>query len=633
VLPRMLASVGVVLLAGAGVARAQGPAYAATPPTKGALYTDGQTGRYLLGGKWLYRADPGDVGVASRWWRDSAATGGWSSTQVPNAFNAGRLTISSWNGSIGWYRRDFTAPRGAFAGYVARSARRWIVRFESVNYRTTAWLNGRLIGRHVGANLPFEFDLGAIRPGVNRLVVRVDNRFYPGALPPGPGGGWWNYGGILGEVYLRAAQGADIAETLIRPILSCARGSARSSTRCTARIDEHVLVRNVTDVSQIVRLRGTYGGAALDFGAATLAPHASWSAQASVSIDHPRLWSIDRPALYRATIDLSDAQGRTLGGYVSYSGVRSITVTAGGRLSLNGRLLSLRGVEVREQDLRLGGALDPPHLRRLVSWVKALGATFIRSDSLSPQIEELADRRGLLIWSDIPVSKHVLDQPGWPSQARTLLAHDILANQNHPSILTWSIANELPTPAPAAESAYVAKAAALAHRLDPTRPVAMAVSGWPGVPCQRAYAPLDMIGLNEYFGWYGAGGGATDDRDALSPFLDSLRACYPHKALVVSEFGFDGNRTGPVEERGTYQFQAGAVGYHLAVFASKPWLSGAIYFLLQDAVSFPGYAGGNPFPGPPLNFKGLLDFNGRRKPAWDVVASIYRHTAQIVPSQ
>jgi beta-glucuronidase len=628
---RMLVSLGVLLFAGGGVARAQGSQYGATPPTRGALYADGQTGRYLLGGTWLYRADPGDAGMAAGWWRDTAASTPWSPTSIPNSFNVGDFSLASWNGSIGWYRRDFTVPNGAFARYVPVGARRWIVRFESVNYRATVWLNGRLIGAHVGANLPFEFELGVLRPGVNRLIVRVDNRFYPDALPPGPGGGWWNYGGILREVYLRAVQGADIAAAIVRPVLSCSPGSPAGSRHCAARIDERVQVRNLTHVPQLVRLSGAYGNSPLDFGAATLPPRGTWSAQASVRIARPRLWSIDRPALYRATLVLRDAQGRALGGYVTYSGIRSISVTRDGRLRLNGRLLSLRGVEVREQNLRLGAALDPAHLARLVAWVKELGATFIRSDPLSPQVEELADRDGLLIWSDIPASQYVLDRPDWPRQARALLADNILANQNHPSILAWSIANELPTPADTAEADYVAKAAALAHRLDPTRPVAMAVSSWPGISCQQAYAPLDVIGLNEYFGWYSAGGGTTDDRAALSPFLDTVRACYPHKALLVSEFGFDGIRNGPVEERGTYQFQANMVAYHLLVFASKPWLSGAIYFLLQDGVSFPGYTGGDPFPFPPFVLKGLLDVGGHPKPAWSIVASIYRHTTQIAP--
>jgi beta-glucuronidase len=617
VLSRGLAAFVCALVAVTGIARAQ----RAQPPVKGALYTDGQSGRYLLGGEWLYRADPNDVGAARGWWRETSP-GGWSPVAVPNAFNSGDFSDASWNGSVAWYRRDFTLPAGAFRPDVPSVARRWIVRFESVNYRATVWVNGRPVGGHVGMNLPFELDLGRLHARVNRLVVRVDSRRLAGDLPPGPGSGWWNYGGILREVYLRAVQRADIAQVEVRPLLRC--------PRCAATVLERVLVRNVTGAAQSVRLSGLYGGLRVRFGAARIPPRGAWSASATVRVAHPRLWSIGRPALYRATLTLSDARARRLQTYTVLSGIRSVAVR-GGRLLLNGRPVSLRGVEVREQDLRLGAALDPPHLRRLVGWVRALGATLIRSDPLNPEIEELADRDGILIWSDIPVTQQGDQQdpaqPGWPLRAEGLLEENILANGNHPSVLVWSIANELPTPATDAEAAYVAHAARLAHRLDPAALVGMAVSDWPGNPCQGAYQPLDVIGINEYFGWYDAGGGTTDDRDALGPFLDSRRACYPHEALFVTEFGFDGSRAGPVEERGTYQFQANAVAYHLGVFATRPWLSAAIYFVLQDSIGFAGYTGGNPLPDPPFNRKGLLDFRGHRKPAWGVVASIYRSSA------
>ena len=138
-----------------------------------------------------------------------------------------------------------------------------------------------------------------------------------------------------------------------------------------------------------------------------------------------------------------------------------------------------------------------------------------------------------------------------------------------------------------------------------------------------------MIGANEYFGLFDEGGGVTDDRDALSAFLDSLRACQPTKALLVTEFGFDGNRNGPVEEYGTYQFQANMLAYHLGVFASKTWLSGAIVQTLQDFLAYPGYDGGNPWPDPPLNQKGLIDPYGNEKPAFAVVSESYRSTEQI----
>ncbi len=614
---------------------APAPTYAAQPPTRGALYRDGQTDRYLLGGTWLYRPDYDIVGWQRGWFRNVASTAGWSEVTVPNAYNAGDYSATSWAGWVGWYRRDFTLPSGAFASYVPPADRAWIIRFESVDYVATVWLNGRLIGSNTGENLPFEFDLTGVRPGVNRLIVRVDNRIGPGQVPPGPGGGWWNFGGILREVYLRAVQRADISVVQIRTPIACPPRLPIGALECVATISEQVRVRNVTDSTQAVSLHGLYGDAALTFGSAEIAPHATWTADASVQIANPDLWSIDHPALYRATLTLSDARGRFLGGYVIYSGIRTITVTPDGRLELNGRLLNLRGVGIREQDLQTGAALTPAQLDQLVAWVKELGANVIRADPLNPQIEELADRDGILIWSEIVVNQQVtgpeLTQPAVLASARAKLTDDILANGNHPSILLWSIANELPTPGSPPEAAYIASQVALAHKLDPTRPVGMAISAWPGAPCQASYAPVQVIGFNDYFGWFDAGGGATDDRDALSPFLDSLRACYPTKALFITEFGFDANRDGPVEQRGTYAFQANSAAFHLGVFATKPYLSGAIYFILQDAATFPSYNGGNPFPDPPWDQKGLIDRTGVPKPAFSVVASIFKATQQIAP--
>jgi beta-glucuronidase len=625
VLLSLLLSVAVTLGA-AGVARAQGPAYSASPPTTNVWYQDGQTGRYLLGGEWLYQADPGNVGLSQGWWRDVASTDGWTPVTVPNAYNAGDFSQASMNGYVGWYRRDFTLPAGAFDSYVPSSGRHWIIRFESVNYRATVWLNGHEIGTHAGAQVPFEFDLNYVHKGVNRLIVRVDNQRTAADLPPGPGGQWFNYGGILREVYLRAVQDADLQRVVIRTLHPC--------PKCAATIQEQVLVRNVTGSRQRVSLRGAYGAAPIAFGSATLAPHGTWTANGSVKIPHPSLWAPGHPKLYAATLTLSDSRGRRLGGYFTYSGIRTIKVVDG-RLELNGRFLNLRGVDLHEQTLQTGAAMDPAQIGQLMTWVRDLGATVIRAHyPVGPEMEELADKYGILIWSEIPVyqvKNQYLGQTAWLAQAHAMLEDNILSNENHPSILLWSIGNELPSPATPAEARYISGAVSLAHQLDPTRPVGMAVSNWPGLGCQAAWGPLDVIGDNEYFGWFDAGGGLDDDRDALSPFLDTVRACYPKQAIMITEFGFDANRDGPVEERGTYEFQSNSVAFHLGVFASKPWLSGAMYFVLQDYVAFPTYSGGNPWPDPPFNQKGLLDINGNPKPAWSVVSQIYHSTVQIAP--
>jgi beta-glucuronidase len=624
---RRLVLVAVVLVLGApAIARAQATPYTATPPTAQTLYRDGQTGRYLLGGEWLYRADPTAAGVAQQWYAGSS-TAAWSPVTVPNSFNAGDFSSGSMVGSVGWYRRDFTLPTGAFGPKVPASLQRWIVRFESVNYRATVWLNGRQIGSHVDAYVPFEIDLNGLRAGVNRLIVRVDSRRGPGDLPPGPSGGWWNFGGMLGEVYLRAVDAADLSEVQVTPVLPC--------PTCAATIQETATVRNVTGAAHQVALTGRYGSVPLDFGTATIAPHQSWTATSTAVVPQPQLWSTDTPRLYRATLTLSDQKGNRLGGYVTYSGIRTIAVTTGGQLALNGRLLHLRGAFIHQQNVQTGAALSIPQMTALMGWEHELGSTVIRSHyPLPPAIQELADRMGILIWSEVPVyqvADPYLGQPGWRTRAYSFLQQNILASENHPSVMLWSIANELPTPVTANEAGYISGAAALARKLDPTRPVGMAISDWPGVPCQAAYAPLGVIGFNDYFGWFDAGGGGTDDRDQLGPFLDSLRGCYPTQAIMVTEFGFEANRHGPVEERGTYEFQSDSAAYHLGVFATKSWLSGAIYFALQNFASRPGWGGGNPWPDPPWVQKGLVDQLGNLKPAFAVVSTLFHAVSQIAP--
>jgi beta-glucuronidase len=623
-------AVGVAGLAGgAAPARAQpGPAYAATPPTFGALYRDGPNDRWLLDGTWLYRADTTDAGLAAGWWRDVSSTDGWSPVSVPNSFNAGDLSNASAAGWVGWYRRDFTIPAKAFASYVPKRFRSWIVRFESVNYRATVWLNGRKLGAHAGEYVPFEFALKGLRPGVNRLIVRVDNRRNNGDLPPGTGG-WWNYGGINQEVYLRSVQAVDMSPVVIRPILPC--------PTCSAQVQEQVSVHNATRAAQTVVLHGAYGSARLNFGGHTIGPGATWTARAAVTIPTPHLWSPTDPYLYRARLTVADAQGRSLEGYTDYSGIRSISVGSSGQLLLNGRVLDLRGFDLQELNLQSGAALSPSEIQAMVGWTRELGGKVLRAHyPLNPQMEEAADRDGIMIWSEIPVyqtNSSYFTRAGWLNFAHNMLRTNILTNENHPSVLVWSIANELPTPPGDAETRYIAGAAQIAHQLDPTRPVGMALSNWPGVPCQTAYAPLDVLGFNDYFGWFDAGGGGTDDPDELSPFLDSLHACYPSKPLMITEFGFEGSQNGPPEQRGTYQYQTNQAAFHLGVFASKPYIAAAMWFLLQSFPSKPGWTGGDPFPHPPFVEKGAIDLQGNPvQPLFSTLQSIFTHTTQIGPA-
>lgn len=600
------------------------PASAADGITRGTIYDDGPDNRYLLGGDWLFRLD-NDQGRAQRFQRQTS-TEGWTKTRIPNAWNAGDNSVASMTGTVGWYRKDFRLPD-------RRARMDWLVRFESVNYRAQVWLNGRPIGRNTGAYLPWDLRLPSSalkRNGVNRLVVRVDNRRLRTDFPPSgltgsgdPAGGWWNYGGLLREVYLQRVDRIDITSVTVRPQLPCAT--------CTASVLARVVVRNYGDSTASVRISGSFGAKRMNLGTRRVGAHDFMSFDARVRVPRPRLWSPASPHLYNASFTVR-AGGRRVIGYRLKSGIRSIAV-AGGKLTLNGRALSLRGVGLHEDDPQRGFAIDSARRAQIVAQAKELGATVIRSHyPLHPQMHEIADRTGMLVWSEIPVyavKTQYLKRETVRKLAARELEDNILANQNHPSIMLWSIGNELSARPGPVQSYYIERAVRQAKALDPSRPVGLAVAGYPSAGCRPQYAALDVIGINEYFGWYPGPNGQIADRDALPDYLDSVRACYPGKAIFVSEFGAEANRDGPVEEKGTFQYQQDFVNYHLAIHNSKPWLSGSIYWALQEFRVRPNWDGGNPRPNSPIHEKGLLRFDGSKKPAWFDVQRLFAATPQL----
>ncbi|MGH2851933.1 MAG: glycoside hydrolase family 2 protein [Solirubrobacteraceae bacterium] len=597
-------------------------------PTPGGFYKDGPSGRYLLGGTWLYRADDG-VGLQDRF-EDSHSTSGWTPVSVPNAWNAGQQTAASYQPSAGWYRRDFTLPSSS-------PSDTWIVRFESVNNTATIWLNGHRLASHTGAFLPFEVQLprADLAPtAVNRLVVRVSDAHSLNGLPPltrsGPGGvvgGWWNYGGLLREVYLRRVVGVDFASVQVLPHLSCAT--------CAATISYSVVMNNVAASAQRVALRTSYGGTVAALGTRVIAAGATATFTGQLRIAKPVLWSPSSPHLYDVTIDAAAGSSgaaalHDVAHYFLESGIRAVTVS-GGRLYLNYQPLDVRGVGLIEDSQTQGSALTAAQQLALMERAKALGATMIRSQyPLSAYEEQLADELGIMLWSEIPAYQ----VPDTRLRAVTPLAvaltrENILDNGNHPSIAVWSVGNELSPLVGAAQTAYIAATVAAAHALDPTRPVGMAFQGYPSIGCQAGYGPLDVLGINDYFGWYPGPNGQIADETVLTDYLNQERACYPKQALMVTEFGAEANRDGPVDERGTYEFQSQFVATQLAQLNATPWLSGAIYWALQDFLVRPGWTGGNPYPTPPVFHKGLLDLTGAPKPAYAVAQQAFAATTQI----
>jgi Glycosyl hydrolases family 2, TIM barrel domain/Glycosyl hydrolases family 2/Glycosyl hydrolases family 2, sugar binding domain len=615
--PSLIALSVVAMLALAAPAGAQSVVSTPTPRT---LYKTGPSGRFLMGGTWLFKLDNHQSGPQL-----DAGTAGWKQVKVPNAWNAGDDSAQSFLGGVGWYRKDFRFPK------VGKAAS-WVVRFESVNYRSKIWLNGRPIGKNRGAYLPFEIRLpaGVIKRGlVNRLVIRVDSRRKQTDFPPSglsivgkPTGGWWNYGGLLREVYLRKINDIDFNTVVVRPDLPCAT--------CSASVTYRVTVRNYGNKPRRVRVTARFGNRRLTVGTAAVGAKRFATLTKRITVNRPRLWSPATPNLYDASLHASSG-GHVLQTYTLKTGIRSIKMVDG-HLFLNGAPMNFRGVALHEDSRQFGFAIDNKIRDQELAWVKELGATVIRSHyPLAPYTQERADELGIMQWSEIPVysiKTQYLKQKLVRQLAARELASNIQTNGNHPSVIVWSIGNELSARPGPVQGDYIRRAVQTAHELDPSRPVGLAVAGYPSAGCQPEYGPIDVIGINDYFGWYPGPNGQIADRTLLSDYLDSVRQCYPNKALVITEFGAEANRDGPVEEKGTYAFQQDFVNYHLGIYATKPWLSGAIYFALQEFRVRPDWDGGNPRPQPPIHQKGLVSFDGVRKPAFFDVQRIFKATKQ-----
>jgi beta-glucuronidase len=584
------------------------PAHAAVvaTPQPGGMYADGHTDRYLMDDGWEF---------------SKGASGPWTPVTIPNAWNATDESTASMRGTVGYYRVRFRVPSSA-------KGTSWILRFESVNYRARVFLNGRLLGKHEGGYIPFEFVLNKLRRGTNELLLRVDNRRNLETIPPLkitstgiPSAGWWNYGGILREVYLRRVSRVDMQEFLARPLLPC-----RS---CDASVLVRATLRNLTSRPQKVSTSAMVGTVPARLPKVTLPPFATREVATKVGIRHPRLWEPGAAQLYQVSA-VAKVGGHEAAGWRAAIGIRSIRVNSKGRVLINGLPVELRGASFHEEELTVGAALTPEMRASIWQELVNLGATITRAHyPLHPWFLEQADRDGIFVWDEIPayqIPNSITAKASVRSKALGYLQATVARDENHPSVLTWSIGNEMPTRVGTGQQRYIRDAARMLHNIDPTRLRALDYSGYPNSIPSSTYHVLDALGVNCYFGWYPGPGGQVDDRQSLGPFLDLVHSYYPTKALFVTEFGAEANRNGPIDEKGTYSFQRKLIEDHLAVYDSKPFVNGALVWALRDFRVRPDWDGGNPKPQSPLNQKGMMDQNGNPKPAYLAAQRIFKDT-------
>ena len=569
--------------------------------------------------EWRYRADPEDRGREQGWSR-----GAWRGRLVPVPYSPNASAVSgaagqrAYDGSVGWFAREIEAP----------VAGRYAVRFESAHHRATVFVDGQKVRDHVGAYEPFTARV-TLRPGRHTVAVRVDWRGPRRQADSGWARAWFNYGGLNRPVTLMRLGPSEIGALTV--------GTSVDASARRARVAIGVRVRN-RGRSRTVRVRGviSHGGRTvrtLDFGEAAVGAGTSRAFRAAAQIDDPRLWSPRSPALYDLRIVVSGQA--TLRRRI---GLRQIA-WEGGRLRLNGAPLVLRGVALPADARGHGDALSAADEARIVAGVRASGANATRSQMpLADSMLARLDAAGILVWQEVgpwePGGRWRANSPARLAAARDRALRVAEAGQAHPSILTWTLTNEVAGNGQPAQQEYIRQTAPALRVLDSTRPVAADLWGRvlpnrPGV-----FAGLDLIGVTDYVGWYeGLDLDSAGQAAMTQERLTRLRGLFAGKPIVMTELGAAGSPRIADPAFGGVGYQADLLGRRLRELRDDPALSGTIVWNLRDYALRPDFRGGSVLeqrPGlmlaPGLNEKGLYDFAGRAKPALAAVRRAYGAT-------
>lgn len=504
---------------------------------------------------------------------------------VPGDWNTQLEKLYYYEGTV-WYKKDFEYdPNKEQTAYLC---------FEGANYETVVYLNGELLGSHVGGFTPFQFDVtDKLKPGNNFIVVKVDNKRKREAIPT-VNTDWWNYGGITRSVHLITTPRAHITDYSIQ----LAKGS-------TQNIEGWVAVKNGKDGETV-----TLSIPELTKPVTVLVKDgvARFSIKAK-----PILWSPHNPKLYSVAINTSGDQ------LTDQIGFRTIE-TQGAKILLNNKEIFLKGISIHEEaPFKTGRVTSAEECRILLQWAKELGCNFVRLAHY-PHSETMvreAEKLGLLVWSEIPVYWTVLFENGDTyANAQNQLTEMISRDKNRAAIVLWSIANETPEGAPRLN--FLTRLATHARSLDNTRLITAALDTQSSKDGAKNIGDslgevVDVIGINSYCGWYG---GKPEDCAAIK------WATQYNKPMIMSEIGAGAlyGLHGDKDERWTEEYQAEVYRTNIEMMKNIDFLAGISPWILMD------------FRSPrrhlrkiqaDFNRKGLLSEQGMRKQAFFILQEYY----------
>ena len=482
--PNMNRRTFCAILPAAGTLRPADAAGREQPPRERLLFD--HDWRFLLG-------DPSGAEAASY---DAAA---WRTVDVPHDWSIeGKIDPNNPMGGsggffpagIGWYRRSFTAPP-------AWNGKRVSVEFEGVYMNATVYINGHELGTHPYGYTSFFYDLTPhLQPGANNvLAVRVDQSKQRNSR-------WYAGSGIYRHVWLNVTGPVHVAPWgvfVTTPEVSAARAKVSVKTR---------IANESGDPSRFVLRTVIYAGSGAAVGhsdaSAALEPGGSIVASQEIAVEKPALWTPESPNLYRAVTRVMQ-DGKTVDEVSTPFGIRSIEWSAEKGFLLNGKPVKMAGGCVHHDNGPLGAAAFDRAEERRVQILKESGFNAIRAshNPPSPAFLDACDRLGMLVMDEAfdcwsrgknPYDYSVAFKDWWQRDIDAM----VLRDRNHPSVVMWSIGNEVPErgePLGAQEAKMLAD---YLRGLDRTRPVTSALNFVPGkwTDTDGFYSALDIGGYN-----------------------------------------------------------------------------------------------------------------------------------------
>jgi beta-glucuronidase len=512
--------------------------------------------------------------------------------KVPGDWNTQQRSLYYYEGLL-WYQHDFD--------YTPKAGARAFFHIGAANYRSKLFVNGKHICDHEGGFTPFDCEVTSVlHAGRNFAVIAVDNTRIADGVPTLQTD-WWNYGGITRDVSVVTVPDSFVDDYdlhLSRTDRKTIEGyvhvvDAAAGTQVRVRIPElNVSTDAVVDAT---------GKAAI-----TLTPSAI------------ALWGPGHPKLYKVEIATgASAEGRDT--LTDEIGFRTVEVQ-GTKILLNGQPIFLHGISIHtEAPYRTGRAWSKQDVNTLLDWAQDLGVNFVRLAHYphDQRMTRETDRRGILVWSEIPDywALHFGD-PAVMAKSQQQLGEMIRRDRDKASVILWSVANE--TPNTSVRTQYLSTLAEQARQLDPSRLITAALlvrgEGNRKIVDDPLGKALDVIGTNEYIGWY---------EKTPEDIAGTTWSIAYDKPLIMTEFGADAKAGlhGSEHTRWTEEYQANVYRNQILMLNNITQLRGISPWILMDFRTptrlLPGIQDD-------FNRKGLISDQGQKKAAFFVLQKAYR---------